>query len=91
MRSLDVKLAAKVIEPSLLLEKVGAWRLGCFLLQGEVHALVATNFAVVCPFGIAPRTVEMDRANLGAALGASSLAQVLRLTLGLALHPLVRG
>ncbi len=40
---------------------------------------------------IAPRTVEMDRANLGAALGASSLAQVLRLTLGLALHPLERG
>lgn len=39
---------------------------------------------------IAPRTVEMDRANLGAALGVSSLAQVLRLTFGLALHPLER-
>ena len=79
MRSLDVKLAAKVIEPSLL------------LLQGEVHALVATILLWSARLGIAPRTVEMDRANLGCALGASSLAQVLRLTLGLALHPLVRG
>ena len=42
-------------------------------------------------FGIAPHNVEMDRATLEATLGASSLAQVVRLTLGLALHPLERG
>lgn len=41
--------------------------------------------------GIAPRTVEMHRADLMAALGARSLAQVLHLTVGLALQPLERG
>ena len=42
MRSLFVVLGAPSIETGLLLEHVGGRRFGGFLLQREVHALVAT-------------------------------------------------
>ena len=41
MRSLGVELVHEGVEAGLLLEAVAAWRAGGFLLQGEVHALVA--------------------------------------------------
>jgi hypothetical protein len=41
MRSLGVELVHEGVEAGLLLEAVAAWRAGGFLLQGQVHALVA--------------------------------------------------
>ena len=40
MRALGVELLEEVVEAGLLLQAVHAGRPGCFLLQGEVHALV---------------------------------------------------
>jgi hypothetical protein len=40
--SLRVELAYEGVELCLLLQTVGARRAGSFLLQGQVHSLVAT-------------------------------------------------
>src|ERR1051325_6234616 len=40
MRPFGIELADKGVEAFLLLQAVGAWRTGCFLLKGEMHALV---------------------------------------------------
>ena len=40
MRPFGVELANEGVEAFLLLQAVGARRAGCFLLEGEVHALV---------------------------------------------------
>ena len=41
MRPFGIELVHEVVEAGLLLQAVQAWRAGGFLLQGEVHALVA--------------------------------------------------
>jgi hypothetical protein len=41
MRPFDIEPTDEGIEATLLLQAVEAWRAGCFLLEGEVHALVA--------------------------------------------------
>jgi hypothetical protein len=38
---LCVELVAEGVEAGLLLQAVRAWRAGCFLFEGEMHALVA--------------------------------------------------
>src|SRR5438105_4150062 len=40
MRPFGIELTDKGVEAFLLLQAVGAWRAGCFLLEGEMHALV---------------------------------------------------
>ena len=40
VRSFNVELLNEGIEACLLLQAVHSWRTGCFLLEGEVHALV---------------------------------------------------
>ena len=40
MRTFGIELANEGVEAFLLLQAVGARRAGCFLLEGEVHALV---------------------------------------------------
>ena len=42
MRPFGIELADEGIEALLLLQAVGARRPGCFLLESEVHALVAS-------------------------------------------------
>ena len=41
MRPFGIELVHEGVEAGLLLQAVHAWRAGGFLLQGEVHALVA--------------------------------------------------
>jgi len=41
MRAFGIELAEKGVEAVLLLEAVEAWRPGRFLLEGEMHALMA--------------------------------------------------
>src|ERR1019366_7781636 len=41
VRPFGIELANEGIEAILLLQAIAAWRAGCFLFDGEVHALVA--------------------------------------------------
>ena len=50
MRAFGVELLEEGIEAGLLLEAVHAWRPGCFLLQGQMHALVTAVLLGVAGF-----------------------------------------
>ena len=61
MRTFGVELVNEGIKAVLLLQAVKAWRPCCFLLQGQVHALVAAVLLRMARLDALDRDAEPER------------------------------
>ena len=58
MRSFGIELVDEGVEAILLLQAVQAWRPGCFLLEGEMHTLMAAVLLRMARFDALDRDAD---------------------------------
>jgi hypothetical protein len=61
MRPFGIELADEGIEAVLLLQAVEAWRTGCLLLEGEMHARIAQRTASASAAILISRGLTLER------------------------------